>query len=230
MSLYNTISYAGGLTGPYAEKFNWSYNVVTPPAVEPITVDEVAAVLRLSTAQRTTEQDEIISDLITEVREYVECYTGRTLITTGYATFRNGFSDYHLQTNNSYLTITLKKSPFQAVSSVTYLDEDNTSQTVNAANYYTAQDNVYGVVLADTGTDGWPDDLSSRVNTVTITFTAGYGDTADDVPQKIRGAMTRHVAALYSNRGDCGDCTCDESMPSSSKRVYETIKIRRVGC
>jgi uncharacterized phiE125 gp8 family phage protein len=45
----------------------------------------------------------------------------------------------------------------------------------------------------------WPD-TSDEINAVRVRYTAGYGDSADDVPAAIRQWILLHVGAMYDRR------------------------------
>ena len=48
----------------------------------------------------------------------------------------------------------------------------------------------------------WPDLEDDRPGAVEITYVAGYGDNASDVPEDLRTALRFILADWYENRGD----------------------------
>lgn len=164
-----------------------------------------------------TDDDAYITLLIQAVGNFFQDYTGRTLLTTTYETFRDFFNCYFL----------LKKSPFQSVESIEYL-KDNTLTLVDSSIYYATKESIYSSILLAQN-KSWPSDADCRLQAIKITFKAGYGDTSADIPQEIIIGMLQHIADLYENRGDCNDCRCVEKLPSATKLVYDLYKIRDMG-
>ncbi len=163
--------------------------LVTPPEVEPVTLAEAKAHLRLD----TDSDDAYVSALITAARERVELFLCRALITQAFEYTLDGFP-----TNQ---VIDLPRPPLQAVESIQYVDTAGIIQTLSQEDY---------VVDASSGEIGrvalawnrfWPLTRSS-INNVIIRFTAGYGDAAVDVPQAIRQGILIEVSNLYENRED----------------------------
>jgi len=96
------------------------------------------------------------------------------------------------QTLDSFESCSLGLAPFNSVSSVTYLDEDEVTQTLPASNYYT-------LVTGEAGTIYFQNELPTlldRPQSITVTFTAG----TDEVPEVIQTAIKLLAAHLYENR------------------------------
>lgn len=163
-----------------------SLQLSTAPTIEPITLDEAKLYLRVE----HSADDADITRLIKAAREWVERVTWRALIS---------------QTWKLRLTrfpcgpIYLPKPPLQSVSSVTYVDADGTSQTWNSSLWIS---DIYSEpgVLEPAYSQSYPVTRAIR-QAVTITFIAGYGSAATDVPARIREAIVEHVRNSYDNRG-----------------------------
>lgn len=84
------------------------------------------------------------------------------------------------------------------VTDVTYYDASNTQQTL-ASSVYTGFTDALGPYLALKPDQSWPS-VYSRVDAVRVTWTAGYGATADTVPASIRHAASMLAAHWYDNR------------------------------
>jgi uncharacterized phiE125 gp8 family phage protein len=90
--------------------------------------------------------------------------------------------------------IELPYPPIISVDSIKYLDSSGVEQTIPPAEY----------VLYDYGTVGhyvapvtaWPAASSG----IRITYTAGYGDTAADVPSDMKAWMLLAIGTMYANR------------------------------
>jgi len=154
---------------------------------EPITLEEARAHIHAFTD--VTEEDTLIEALITAARAFAENYTNRVFLTQTWELVLDAFPSGILE---------LPKAPLQSVTSIIYIDNDGTEQTLAASAY--KQDTVTdpGRIAPAYGTI-WPS-TRSEPNAVTIQFNAGYGDQAANVPQPIRQAMLLMIAHLYDNR------------------------------
>lgn len=158
--------------------------LITAPSVEPVTLEEAKAHLRVSNSY----EDDLISALIVSAREFVEGYTGRALITQTRKVYMDRF----------YPVISLPYPKLQTVSSIKYIDENGTEQTVDSSIYrefssdYTSQ-----IILKDS--EDYPD-TESEPKVVNIEYICGYGDAADSVPQGIKQAMLLQIGGWFRHR------------------------------
>lgn len=159
-------------------------NLITPPALEPITLDEAKLHLRVE----TDLDDQLIEALIESARVTVETITNRALISqTWEHTFDcfPGTGELELQAGVS------------AINSVKYKDTDNVEQTLSAAVYELTKSSVPAVRLAYL--QEWPSTLD-HPESITVEVVAGYGATSADVPASIRQAMLLLIGHWYENR------------------------------
>ncbi len=163
--------------------------LVTPPEVEPVTLEEAKAHLRLD----GDADDAYVSALVTAARERVELFLRRALITQAFEYTIDGFPARQV--------IDLPNPPLQSVESIKYIDTAGNVQTIAPEDYVAdASSNEIGrVALA--WNRFWPITRCS-INSVIIQFTAGYGDAGEDVPQAIRQGILIEVSNLYENRED----------------------------
>lgn len=166
------------MTEPY-----FGHAVVTPPTVEPVTVQEVQAHLRID----SVDDEDLVTALAVAARQWCEDQTGRQFCT---ATLRSKLSGFP-----SEGPITLPRAPASAITSITYLDSAGASQTLSASDYVLAADLAPAEVHLAPGAS-WPT-TAERPDAVTITYTAGYGGAAAAVPQPIRSAILLKCQALY---------------------------------
>lgn len=90
--------------------------------------------------------------------------------------------------------------PCRSVDSINYIDAAGETQTLAPENYQVAGLNsADGVRIVPAYGKCWPT-IGTGLEKVTVTFTAGYGDDAADVPEPIRTAIMMHAALLYDNR------------------------------
>lgn len=83
-----------------------------------------------------------------------------------------------------------------SVSSVTYFDSSNASQTLSSSLYVVDTARTPGRLIRADGTS-WPQTYR-RPNAVTVTMVCGFGD-ADDVPEEIKDWIIAHVGARIRN-------------------------------
>lgn len=108
----------------------------------------------------------------------------------------------------------------QSVDAVTYLDTAGDSQTLDPSAY-----RVTGLLTDDcrirpaAGTS-WPSSLMDR-EAVSITFTAGFGDDAGDVPPSIRHALLEMVATAYEHREAVIAGSIFSTLPGAARRAVQ---------
>lgn len=155
-------------------------SLVTPPAIEPVSLADAKGQLRLS----LTDDDTLITALIVAAREYVETFTHRALITQTWDDKRDGFPCD---------TIWLPKPPLLMATPpvITYLDTNGATQTWSSS-LYTVDAPAgpkarMGAIVPNYG-QSYP---STRdvINAVTVRFVAGYGAAAADVPAGVKAAI-----------------------------------------
>lgn len=158
--------------------------LITPPAEEPITLEEAKQHLRVEHAAH----DLLIGLYIQAAREHIDGkdgWLGRAIVSQTWELSLDTFPTNEIQ---------IPLPPLSTVSFVQYDDEDGFEQTIDAADY--TLDPAGWVVTA--GDYSWPSTLSA-INAVRVRFVAGYGDAAD-VPATIKAAILLMVGDLYAQR------------------------------
>ena len=166
-------------------------SLITAPAIEPLTLQEAKAHLRVT----ASDDDSLILALITAVRQSLEGRFGelqRALITQTWDWFLDCFPA------SSARPLDVPMPPLQSVTSITYTDTDGASQTWSAAKYTVDARSLIGRVMPAYN-ETYPE-TRDVMNAVTVRFVAGFGATAADVPAPIRHAMLLQIAHLYDNR------------------------------
>ncbi len=162
-----------------------SYQVSIAPTAEPLSLGEAKLHLRVD----GSDEDSLITSLITTAREYCETKTNRQFVTATYIGKMDGFrSDENIQ---------LPKAPLQAVTGITYVDLNGNPGTV-LTSVYTVDTSADPGEIRLSYIQYWPT-FRQQPNSVSITFRAGYGDPAD-VPEGIKAAMKLLIGHLYANR------------------------------
>ncbi len=164
--------------------------LVTLPAIEPVTLAEAKAHLRLD----TDADDAYVSALITAARERVEVFLRRAPITQVFECTIDDFPAYDR-------AIDLPRPPLQSVEWIRYLDTAGVLQPLDPGIYTVdASSNEIGrIALA--WNRFWPF-TRYTINAITIQVTTGHGDVAEDVPQAIRQGILIEVSNLDENRED----------------------------
>ncbi|HEX4535233.1 MAG TPA: head-tail connector protein [Rhizomicrobium sp.] len=158
--------------------------LITPPAIEPVTLDEAKAHLKVDTAA----DDALITSLIAAARARAEWHMGRALITQSWTLWLDCWPD----------VIEIPLPPLQAVTSITAYALNDAATVLDAATY---QVDLASSRVALKANAAPPVNLR-KLNAIAVAFTAGYGDEASDVPAPIREAILQMIAELYANRGD----------------------------
>lgn len=137
------------------------------------------------------DDDVLIASLLTAARQSVENYLDRALITQTW--------DLHMDT---FRDIQIPRSPLQSVTSISYVDDNGDTQTVDTSIYDVfAYNDAPGHVRLGYS-QSWPSHRSVS-DAVTIRFVAGYAEASpvgSTVPQPIKHGILLLLAEYYENR------------------------------
>lgn len=164
------------------------------PDVEPVSLTEAKEHLRVD----TTADDTYISACIVAARQSAEDFLGRQLIT---ATWVYKLDAFPATRYGADAVLYLPRPPVQSVTSVQYVDTAGATQTLSASLYQTDL-SAEPARIAPARNQTWPTTDTDTLAAVTITYVAGYGDAASDVPQAIRQAILLTLGHFYENRED----------------------------
>ena len=158
--------------------------LLTVPAVEPLSLDQAKAFLRVEHG----DDDDVIAALIAGSRIHVESQTRRALITQSWRISADCWpQDGRLQ---------ILPAPLQALSAARVFDFEGMAHDVD----------IQAFVL-DKGASllafaPWALPAPGRVAAgIALDVTVGYGDAASAVPEALRQAIRLLVAHWYDNRG-----------------------------
>lgn len=168
----------------------------TEPAAEPVTLAEAKLHLRVD----HTDEDDYITSLITAARLMCEQRTGKTLISSGWTAYADEFED----------ELTLPNPSVTAVASITYVDINGTTQTLDPSDY--RADMVSDPARIKPVTE-WPE-TDDRMNAVVVTYTAGYANAAA-VPVPLKQWCLLAIGDMYENR-TASDRPIGTANPSAS--------------
>ena len=162
----------------------WSLTETVAPAEEPVTTAEAKVHLRVDHG----DEDAYIDTLVATARQQIEAITRRALVNT----------TFELKLDAFPTEIRPPRSPLSSVSSITYVDTDGATQTLSASVYSVDTDTEPGRISLAFN-QSWPD-IRAQNNAVVITFVAGYGSAATDVPAALRETVKLLLAHYYEFR------------------------------
>ena len=193
--------------------------LVTPPAVEPITLAEAKLHLRLE----STIDDALVTSMVTAARRMCEAQIKVACVTSTWDLSLDAYpstlvapwtSPYREIWVLGYRgAIAIPNPPLQSVTSLSYVDSAGVTRTLDPSAYQVVP-GTPGMVVPVYGTT-WP---SYRVQpgAVVLRYVAGYG-LAAAVPEAIKAAMKLLLTHLYENRGEA-----DVAMPSAAGALLGT--------
>lgn len=160
--------------------------VVTPPAVEPVSVEEMKEHLGVT----LDLDDALIGRLLVAARQYVERYIGAALIETTFEQTLDRFPSAE---------IAVERGPLMAVASVRYTAaEGGDEMTVAPSDYEVDTASEAGWIVPAFGFT-WPRPMRS-VNAIRIRFTAGMAADASGIDELLRSAIMELAAWWYEQR------------------------------
>ena len=179
------------------------------PAVEPVTLAEAKAILRLD----HNSEDVLIGGLIRAAREEIEASCGLALIEQEWR-----LSLDRLPRSGRVL---LRRHPVREVKSVTVFGRDGEASIVDPTTY-----------RLDAA--GRPARLhfltppAHAANGIEVDFVAGFGEAVTDVPDLIKRAMLALVAHWYEFRASYGAKDQPVAFPSGYERLIAPWRMRRL--
>lgn len=158
----------------------------TASSTEPVAIGDVRWQLRID----HENDDSDLTDMISEARLDCETKLGdRSLINATCIDRFDGFDDDELE---------LHWGPVSAISSIAYVDTSGDTQTLSTDIYELGQRYGIGIVRLKHN-QTWPS-TRGHEDVVTVTYTAGYGTAASDMPKGLRRWIKARVAWLWGNR------------------------------
>lgn len=164
------------------------------------------------------DEDGYLELLILAATEVLEALTSKAFITRNFRMYMDEWSD------DEYTMLPL--NPVSAVSAINYIDDFGNSQSAMSLfeidifdeslppRIKLKEDYVYPV-------------LEDQMNAITIDFTAGYGDSPNDIPAKIKQCILFLVAHWYSAREPVisGTATLSNAIPFTFKTTLNSFKM-----
>lgn len=181
------------------------------PAVEPVTLAEVKAHLRLD----SDSDDALLNGLIHAAREDVERMAGIALVEQRW---RLVLDDWPRAGR-----VAIPLHPVREILAITLYGPEGEASLLGASGYQTDADSRPARVQFLTG----PETLRA-MNGIEIDFSAGFGEAATDVPELLRRAVVLLVAHWYEFRAGFGPGDQPVSYPTGYDRMIAPYRRGRL--
>jgi uncharacterized phiE125 gp8 family phage protein len=184
--------------------------LITPPALEPVSLEDAKAHLRLD----TDDDDQLVSAAIVAARVHVEATTRRRLIEQGWRVYLDAWPRKRI--------VAIPVAPLIAVDAVTVYDLSGAPVVVDEGDYEVDAVSVPGRLVLSAPV---PVTVGRAVNGIEIEITAGYGPSGVDVPAPLRQAIMMLVAHWYEHRGPAGYDLAAELPPFGFEAMVAPYRI-----
>jgi uncharacterized phiE125 gp8 family phage protein len=159
--------------------------VSVEPATHPITVEDARLHLDLDDNYYDSQLDQLIS----VARRRVEQDTRRSLITQTHVLSMDTFPSNGI--------IELPTAPVQSVTSVTYVDTADATQTFSASKYSVDSNNTPSRIIVNAAED-FPT-VRGHYDDIKVTYIAGYGSTVVSVDPVAKFAILMLISHLFNS-------------------------------
>ena len=184
------------------------------PANEPVSLSEAKVFLRID----GTDDDILVSSLITAARIYIETTISKILITENWSFFKDKWPTSGV--------VHLPLSPVQSIDEIRVYNQDNTYSTLPIETY--ASDLISSqprIKFLETS----PSIATPRhFNQLEVQFTAGFGNTETDVPSDLRQALLMLTAHWYEQREPIGFGGSFNEIPTTISALLSSYKTHRM--
>lgn len=194
---------------------HFGLKVTSEPSTEPVSVAEAKAHARVD----TEDENALIGAMITAARDQAEDYTRRAFVNT---TFEMKLDCFPIGRSSIIVPV----SDLVSVTSIEYVDEDEATQTLASSKYIVDTHSTPGRIAIDPD-EAWPT-TREQINAVEVTFVAGFGSSATDVPQAIRQAIKSIFATLYEHRETKITGTIATEIPEAAKYLLDPYVVDEV--
>jgi uncharacterized phiE125 gp8 family phage protein len=163
--------------------------LITAPVELPVSLPEVKNFLKIEDS--VTEDDALIVALMRAAAAQAESYLNRKLITQTWELKLDRFPCGDIE---------IPYGTLQSVTSITYTDTDQSSQTWATSQYQVDTSGVLGRIAPVYGVT-YPSTYD-QYNAVVVRFTCGYGTAPASVPEEIRVAILMTIQDWYDKRSE----------------------------
>lgn len=186
----------------------------TPPAIAPVSLDEAKIQCEIEHDDRNALIESFILAAVAHLDG--QGVLGRAMITQSWSQWVSQAPGW----------VRLTVGPFQSLTSVEYYDADNALQTATITDFEIRLDGDF-VLIKPKEDHVWP--LAYiRQDAIKITYVAGFGDAATDVPENIRLAIRLLVGHFYENREAVSEANLKE-VPLAVEALIATERVSWYG-
>jgi len=171
--------------------------------------------MKMQLAVDGTDLDTYIGDLIDAATVYCEKATNLKFLTETCIDYLEAFPT----------EIRPTFSPLSSVTSVQYVDTAGATQTWAAAEYDVDTDPTPGRIKPAYG-ESYPS-IRGQMQAITVTYVAGFGTSASDVPENLRQAVKILVTEWFYRRGEVTEDDLP-AVPSAVKILLGLSKVYRL--
>jgi len=161
--------------------------LLSPPALEPLTLDEARAYLRVE----HNDEDETVAALVTAARLQIEAQARRALITQTWRLSLDAWPDRGV--------IAVRPGPLQSLTAARVYDLDNVAHAIDTQSF--VPDRASSALVFTPWSVAEPQRPNAGIELDVI---CGYGDTPLDVPEGLRQAIRMLLTHWHENRGLVG--------------------------
>jgi uncharacterized phiE125 gp8 family phage protein len=189
-----------------------SLMMTSPPAVEPVTVADAKAHLRID----GSAEDVLIGSLILTSRLHIEAALDLALITQAWTLTLDRWPPSHVD---------FPLSPLQSVAAVRVKNASSIASIVPAESYLVDVASRPGRLVWNNASPPIPGLAASGIE---IDFTAGFGEAPDSVPAPLKHAILMLTAHWYEHR-DPGDIGSDAAhIPAAVSDLIQPFRTIRL--
>ena len=181
------------------------------PAVEPVTLAEAKANLRIS----HDSEDALISGLIRAAREDVERITGMALIDQTWRLTLDAWPPSR--------TVRIRRHPVRQIIAVTAYGSEGEAWAVDPARYQLDAETRPARLHLER-----PPERLRAINGIEIDFRAGFGEAGPDVPDLLKRAILMLVAHWYEFRAHVPPSAQPVSFPPGYEELIDGYRLRRL--
>lgn len=190
--------------------------VTVAPAVEPwlVTDAEVLSALKLD----SDADSALVTMYLGAARRHFEKLTGLALINQTLKTTWDR--------TPTGRTIDLPRSPLGSITSATYLDSTGSTATFSSASYAAINagaSNCFGRLALKPDYD-WPT-IGDYLGAFSVTYVAGFGAAATDIPEDIRVALLMLAAWFYEERLPVAVGSSINALPNHLDAIVESHRV-----
>jgi len=187
--------------------------LITPPAVEPVTADDILSKLGLQSGDVASND---LSLMVAAARSWCETYTGRAFIAQTWETRLDKFPD----------ALMCPRPPVMYVASLKYVDTAGALQVIDPQDYFVDEWRSPGWVMPAYGA-AWPTPRD-EANAVRLQTVCGYGAAGEDVPEPIRHAIVLIVGMTLRGQSGQEASLYPAMIPRAAKELLQPYRLMGV--